>query len=71
MCAEKIQRLIQASILGFVMGLAGSGMYAAAFILQFAMMVMLIIAGLTGFCPGLIVLKKIFPPCKCDDKDDQ
>jgi hypothetical protein len=71
MCAEKIQRLIQASILGFVMGLAGSGMYAAAFILQFAMMVMLVIAGLTGFCPGLIVLKKIFPPCKCDDKDDQ
>ena len=71
MCAEKIQRLIQASILGFVMGLAGSGMYAAAFILQFAMMVMLIIAGLTGFCPGLIVLKKIFPPCNYDDKDDQ
>ena len=71
MCAEKIQRIIQASILGFVMGLAGSGMYAAAFILQFAMMVTLVIAGLTGFCPGLIVLKKIFPPCKCDDKDHQ
>lgn len=71
MCAEKIQRLIQASILGFVMGLAGSGMYAAAFILQFAMMVMLVIAGLTGFCPGLIVLKKIFPPCNSEDKDDQ
>jgi len=71
MCAEKIQRLIQASILGFVMGLAGSGMYAAAFILQFAMMVTLVIAGLTGFCPGLIVLKKIFPPCKCENKDNQ
>ena len=64
MCAEKIQRLIQASILGIVMGLAGSGMYAAAFILQFGMMVMLVIAGLTGWCPGLIILKKIFPSCK-------
>ena len=64
MCAEKIQRLIQASILGFVMGLAGSGMYAAAFILQFGMMVMLLIAGLTGWCPGLIILKKIFPSCE-------
>ncbi len=64
MCAEKIQRLIQASILGFVMGLAGSGMYAAAFILQFAMMITLMIAGLTGFCPGLIILKKIFPSCE-------
>ena len=63
MCAEKIQRLIQASILGFVMGLAGSGMYAAAFLLQFAMMIMLVIAGFTGWCPGLIILKKIFPSC--------
>jgi len=64
MCAEKIQRLIQASILGFVMGLAGSGMYAAAFLLQFAMMIMLVIAGFTGWCPGIIVLKKIFPSCE-------
>jgi len=63
MCAEKIQRLIQASILGFVLGLAGSGMYAAAFILQFSMMFMLLVAGLTGWCPGVIVLKKIFPSC--------
>ena len=64
MCAEKIQRIIQASILGMVMGLAGSGMYAGAFILQFGMMVMLVIAGLTGWCPGLIILKKIFPSCE-------
>jgi len=64
MCAEKIQRLIQASILGIVMGLAGSGMYAMAFILQFGMMVMLVIAGITGWCPGIIILKKIFPSCE-------
>ena len=64
MCAEKLQRLIQASILGFVMGLAGSGMIAAAFLLQFGMMIMLVIAGTTGWCPGLIVLKKIFPSCE-------
>jgi len=25
---------------------------------------MLVIAGLTGWCPGLIVLKKIFPSCE-------
>jgi len=64
MCAEKIQRLIQASILGFIMGLAGSDMIQIAFLLQFAMMLMLLIAGLTGFCPGLIFLKKIFPSCE-------
>ena len=64
MCAEKIQRLIQASILGIVMGLAGSGMYAAAFILQFGLMIMLVIAGLTGWCLSLIIVKKIFPSCE-------
>ncbi len=71
MCAENIQRIIQASILGIVMGLAGSGMIAAAFIVQFVMMIMLVVAGLTGFCPGLIILKKIFPACKCEEKDSQ
>lgn len=78
MCAEKIQRLIQASILGFVMGLAGIGMSGEtvmlqiAFLLQLAMMIMLVIAGTTGWCPGLIMLKKIFPPCEemqTNDKD--
>ena len=75
MCAEKIQRLIQASILGFVLGLAGMGiggdrlMLQIAFLLQFGMMVMLVIAGLTGWCPGLIVLKKIFPSCEANNKE--
>ncbi|HIP28146.1 MAG TPA: DUF2892 domain-containing protein [Sulfurovum sp.] len=70
MCAEKVQRLIQASILGIVLGLAGMGMSGdtlmlqMAFLLQFGMMVMLVIAGFTGWCPGLIVLKKIFPSCE-------
>jgi len=70
MCAEKIQRLIQASILGFVLGLAGMGMggdtlmLQLAFLLQFGMMLMLVIAGFTGWCPGLIILKKIFPSCE-------
>ena len=75
MCAEKIQRLIQASILGIVLGLAGSGMSGeagmlqVAFLLQFGMMVMLLIAGLTGWCPGLIILKKIFPSCETNKED--
>ena len=63
LCAERLQRIIQAIVLGLIMGLAGSKMFAAAFIVTFAMMAMLFIAGLTGFCPGLILLKKIFPSC--------
>ena len=76
MCAEKIQRLIQASILGIIMGLAANGMSGEAgmlqlaFLLQFAMMVMLLIAGLTGWNPGVIILKKIFPSCdEMNNKD--
>ena len=70
MCAEKVQRLIQAIILGMVMGMAAmgiageQGMLQLAFLVQLAMMIMLIIAGTTGWCPGLMVLKKIFPPCE-------
>ncbi|WP_309496923.1 hypothetical protein [Sulfurovum sp.] len=70
MCAEKIQRLIQASILGIVMGLAASGMggeagmLQLAFLVQLGMMIMLLIAGLTGWCPGIILLKKVFPSCE-------
>ena len=68
MCAERIQRLIQASILGIVMALVGGEMYKLAFLLQFGMMFMLVIAGVTGWCPGLIILKKIFPSCLNNEK---
>ncbi|MBD3792272.1 MAG: hypothetical protein IE918_09055 [Campylobacterales bacterium] len=77
MCAEKMQRLIQAIILGMVMGMAAmgiageAGMLQLAFIVQLAMMIMLIIAGLTGWCPGLMILKKIFPPCKEKEKEER
>ena len=70
LCAERMQRIVQAIILGLIMGLAGSKMFAAAFIVTFAMMIMLFIAGLTGFCPGLMILKKIFPPCECAENKD-
>jgi len=64
LCAERMQRIVQAIILGLIMGLAGAQMFKVAFIVMFAMMVMLLAAGVTGFCPGLLVLKKIFPSCE-------
>ena len=68
-CAQRMQWIIQAIILGIVMGMAASGMSGdkgmlqLAFLVQLGMMVMLLIAGLTGWCPGLIALKKVFPSC--------
>jgi len=70
LCAERMQRIVQAIILGLILGLAGSKMFAAAFVVTVAMMIMLFIAGVTGFCPGLIILKNIFPPCKCENQKD-
>jgi hypothetical protein len=69
-----MQRIIQAIILGIVMGLAASGMSGdrtmlqLAFLLQFGMMVMLLIAGFTGWCPGLNILKKVYPSCEEQSK---
>ncbi len=76
LCAERMQRIVQAIILGVTMGLATVGiggnalMLQLAFLIQFSMMVMLIIAGTTGWCPGLLVLKKIFPSCEKVEKDN-
>jgi len=64
MCAERMQRIIQAIILGLIMGLAGSDMIQIAFLLMLAMMVLLLIGGFTGFCPGLMILKAVLPSCK-------
>ncbi len=64
LCAERMQRVIQAMLLGLIMGLAGAQMFKIAFVVMFAMMMMLFVAGMTGFCPGLIILKKIFPSCE-------
>jgi len=71
MCAERMQRIIQAIILGLIMGFAGSDMIQIAFLLMLAMMVLLLIGGLTGFCPGLMILKAILPSCKEAQQKDE
>jgi len=64
LCAERMQRIIQAFIMGAILLLVGSKMYAPAFIIYAAMMFMLFFAGVSGICPGLTMLKKAFPPCE-------
>jgi hypothetical protein len=69
MCVERVQRLMMAMMLGIIMGLAGAGMMKLAFLLQLFMMIMLIVWGLTNFCPSTSILKKILPPCNFDEKE--
>jgi len=63
MCAERMQRILQAIVLGFILGFWGSGMIQIAFLLVLAMIILLLIGGFTGLCPLLIVLKEILPSC--------
>jgi len=69
MCVERVQRLMMAIMLGLIMGLAGAGMFKAAFLLQLFIMIMLIVWAFTNFCPSIYVLKKILPPCNFEEKE--
>jgi len=69
LCAERLQRIVQAIILGLILGLAGMQMLKTAFLVTVVMMIALFVAGVTGFCPGLMILKKAFPSCKCEEKE--
>ena len=64
MCAERMWMIWVAIILGLVMGLAGSQMFVAAFLVQLVVMAILLMRGFTGFCPSLTLLKQILPPCE-------
>jgi polyferredoxin len=64
MCAERLWFVWIAIILGLIMGLAGSQMFAAAFIAQLALIVVFLVRGLTGKCPSLMLLSQIVPPCR-------
>jgi ATP/ADP translocase len=71
LCVERLQWLIQAFILGLVMYLAGLQMFQFAFVVLFAMMVLLFIAGITGFCPGRLLLKQVFPLCHYESNQEK
>jgi len=64
MCAERMWLIAVAILMGLVMGLAGSQMFAAAFLVQLAIMAVLLMRGFTGFCPTVILLRQILPPCE-------
>ena len=69
MCAEKVQRLLIAIMLGFVMMAAGMGMFKIAFLLQLFIMVMLIVWAVTDYCPSIHILRKILPSCYPQNKE--
>ncbi len=57
-----MQRIFLAIILGMNMGLAVS-QPQIAFLVQLAVIVLLLIGGFTGKCIGVEILKQFIPPC--------
>jgi len=68
MCAERMQRIFLAIILGVNMGLAVS-QPQIAFLVQLAVIVLLLIGGFTGKCLSLEILRQFIPPCDADGKE--
>jgi len=67
MCAERLWYILVAILMGFVMGLAGSQMFAAAFVIQLAIMGIMLMRGFSGFCPSVMIFKQFLPPCNTNE----
>jgi len=63
MCAERMQRIFLAIVLGINMGLAVT-QPQIAFLIQLALIVLLLIGGFSGRCFSLEILRGFLPPCE-------
>ena len=75
MCVSRIQRLMTAIVLGFILyffalaavdfqaGLQTSSNFMIAVVLQSFVILMMIVWAMTNFCPSTWLLEKILPPC--------
>lgn len=70
MCAQRMQRIFLAIILGINMGLAAT-QPQIAFLVQLAVIILLLIGGFTGRCLSLEILQQFLPPCDASGKERQ
>ena len=80
MCAEKIQRILTALLLGIILyffatgtvelqaGAVSSFNFQIALILQLFVIIMILVRAFTNICPSLTALRKAFPPCDWKNK---
>ncbi len=78
MCASRMQRLLTAIVLGIILyffakaaidfqnGAKESVNFMIATALQTFVIIMMLIWGITNFCPSTWFFKKILPPCEWD-----
>jgi len=76
-CAEKIQRILTAVMLGIALmfltqGVAGNMLYLQIGVaLQLFIIVMMLVWAFTNFCPSLWFFNKVFGPCKWNEKSSE
>ena len=68
MCAERMQRILTACVLGIIMGLFAAGKMQIAVLAQTFVIVMMLVWAFTNFCPSLWFFKKVFPPCPWENR---
>ncbi len=80
MCAERMQRILTAIMLGIILyffamgghdfqeGVKQSSYFTIAVVLQIFVILMLLVWAFTNFCPSIWFFKKIFPPCEWEKK---
>ncbi len=66
MCAEKIQRILMAIMVGVVLFLFNSGLAMVGNIIGGFMIVMIIVWAFTNFCPSIWFLEKMVGKCDFD-----
>jgi len=78
MCAERIQRILTAVMLGIALmfltqGAAGNALYLKIGVaLQAFIIIMMLIWAFTNFCPSLWFFNRVFGPCNWDkEKSEQ
>lgn len=63
MCAEKLQRLLMAVVLGIAYGLMSMGSVYGNILLGFVI-AMIVVWAITDFCPSIWLFSKLFGHCK-------
>ena len=77
MCAERVQRILTAVVLGIALmfmaqGAAGDPLSLKIGVgVQIFVMIMLLVWAFTNFCPSLWFFNKVFGPCDWNKKESQ
>jgi len=77
MCAERIQRILTAIMLGIALmflaqGAAGNALYLQiGVVLQVFIIIMILIWAFTNFCPSIWFFNRVFGPCDWNNEKEK